>query len=128
MSYRGPKPKRIAGQAIANPLLHAGQTATWRQYVSASAGNPMLGMGDSACYRESTITGVFGSPPALLRLSQAQTPGGAVIQADFLVSTRERLGRRDELVWNGEVYRVEGDPVPSVLNGQFVSPLKRGRV
>lgn len=126
-TYRNPNANRIRNQLDNMPLQFAGQTAIWRQYVSASAGNPAIGLGDSACYVESIITGVFGTPPAVLNLIQQQTNAGQQVIADFTVSTRERLTRHDELVWNGETYRVDGDPVPSPLNGSYISTLVRGR-
>lgn len=127
MGYRGPDSRRIDNQYLIDPLTHAGQTATWRAWVSASTGNPIMGIGGTDFYTERTITGVFGTPPAVMRLPETQTPGGMVSNANFTMTSREKIGRRDELLWNGELYRIEGDPVPSVINGSYISILKRGR-
>lgn len=120
MSYRGPDARRIAGQE-ADIFRRAGYTATWRQFVSATSGVPAAGLGGSSYYREQTITALFGAG----RQPERQVPGGMIAAAELLVTTRERLGRRDELVWRGETYRVDGDPVPAPVTNQWISPVKR---
>lgn len=126
-TYRGPNARRLINQHIQDPLHFAGQTAIWRRYVSASAGTPMAGFGASAVYVDQVITGVFGTPPAVLKLAQLQTDAGQSMVADFTVATREKLARDDRLIWNGETYRVDGDPVPVPLTNSYISTLKRGR-
>lgn len=122
MPYRNPDRTRI-GQQSDTIFQHAGQTATWRAYVSASAGVSVAGFGSTPYYREQTITGLFAPLPSN---PEVQTPAG-MIAADMLqVTTRERLSRRDELRWRGAAYRIESDPSPATLNGFWVSLVKRG--
>lgn len=125
MSYRGPQPKRISTQIDADIFRHAGNTATWRQYVSASANVSVAGLGSALSYREQLITGIFGFN-VLPRFMEHQSPGGLIAAGDVWCTTREKPARKDELRWRGQTYRVDSDPVPSKLDGCWVSVLKRG--
>ncbi len=126
MSYRGPQPGRIRQQVDSDIFRHAGQTATWRQYVSASAGVSVAGFGGSAYYREQRITGVFGDNQTP-RFAEKQGAGGMIAAGEMMAVTREKLGKQDELTWRGVTYRVESDPTPSRLDGAWVTILKRGK-
>lgn len=120
MSYRGPQSSRIAaGQA--DIFTHAGQTATWRAYVSASAGVPVAGMGSAARFVERTVTALFGA------VSQAEVsvPAGQIAAGDIYCVMREQVGRNDELRWRGVLYRVESDPAPARIAGTWAAILKR---
>lgn len=123
MPYRSPDPSRIAQQQ-AQIMQFAGQTATWRQYVSASAGVSVAGFGSTPFYAERTITALFAPLP---RAPEAQQPAGMIISDEFQVTTREHLQRQDELRWRGERYRVESDPSPATLPGTYVFTVKRGQ-
>jgi hypothetical protein len=106
---------------------HAGQTAVWRKYVSASAGNPVLGLGSASYYAERWITAQFyGVPGQGFSLPDNQTFAGMVTQGSFAVSTREELGQQDELVWRGDTYRIESDTVPTRIGGSNIYAIKRG--
>lgn len=131
MAYRGPDPTRIAGQQADAIFLHAGQTAIWRQYVSASAGNAnalAAGIGSAPAYREQTVTALFGAVQSTQGFQQPEraTPAGMLAAGEILATVRERPGRQDELVWNGVIYRVESDAVPARIAGTWTVTLKRG--
>lgn len=124
MSYRNPNATRINAQS--NEIRkYAGQTAVWRQFISATSGIPEAGIGSAVYYREQWITGVFGQY-FMPSLNEMQTPAGQTLVNPFSIITREKLDKRDEIIWRDVTYRVEGDPVPSRLNGQWAVQLKRG--
>lgn len=123
MSYRAPNSARIAAQQLGTHFQHAGHTATWKQYISASAGVAAAGMGSAPRYREQTITALFGA----INQPEQSTPAGLFAAADIYAVTRERVGRSDELVWRGVPYRVESDPAPGRLAGTWISTLKRSK-
>lgn len=123
MAYRGVQAGRVAMNLV-DVLRQAGQTATWRQFVSASDGIAYAGLGDVRHYREQIITALFYQN--YQRQPERQTPAGMVAEGAFAVTTRERLGRNDELVWRGVTYRVESDPTPGALAGAWMTTVKRG--
>lgn len=125
MSYRGPNTQRMTVQ-IDDVLRVAGYTATWRQYISASAGVADAGLGDRSYYREQVITALMYQGYKVQ--PERQRAVGLIADAEFVVSTREQLGRRDELVWRGVTYRVESDPQPARLVGLWMTTVKRGDV
>ncbi len=129
MAYRNPIRQRQAAQT--NEIIkYAGFTATWRQYVSASAGVSVAGFGSANYYREQTVTAVFGGGVV----------GGGVVNANLQrqlgmgqqeagtvrVTTQEKLSKFDEFIWNGVRYRVDTDSQFSPLNGYYMSILTRG--
>lgn len=122
MPYRNPNQPRIQAQA-ATVLQYAGQTATWRQYVSAETGVVVAGRGATRYYREQTVTALFAPLP---HNNETQTDAGMLASDMFQATTRERIGRQDELKWGGETYRVESDPSPATMPGYFVATVKRG--
>lgn len=126
MPYRGPQTGRIPLQVEQNIIEHAGQALTWRQFVSAVSGSTLAGFGATRYYRESTITGVLGRAPIQFIVTEGQTPGGAVAQGRFLVTTREKLARDDELVWQGDTYRVESEAIPARMSNMWTVEVKRG--
>lgn len=122
MSYRGPDATRLAREQGVH-FDHAGQPVTWRQYVGTAAGVPVAGRGAVPRYRESTITALF----SVVVAPESPTPAGAFAQAQLTCATRERLGRSDELVWRGVVYRVESDPAPVPITRTWTCVVKRGQ-
>lgn len=127
MAYRGPNTQRIQNQMQANQFQHAGQTATWRQYISASAGVDVAGFGSTPFYREQLITALFKSTVGFtLTQPEFQTPAGMTLDADFLVVTRQKLSRQDELRWQGTAWRIESDSQPSRIDCAYLNVLKRG--
>lgn len=104
-------------------MHYAGQTATWRQFVSSSAGVSAAGFAATLIYREQTITALFAPLP---HNPETQTPAGMIASDTFQVTTQQAIGRQDELRWRGERYRVESDPAPATMPGFWVSTVKRG--
>lgn len=125
MTYRGPNSDRIRNQQADSIFRYAGQTATWRQYVSAVSGNEMLGIGAVYYYREQNVSAVFGQY-ILPTQAETQGAGGTTIAGMFNVTTRQQLSNRDELIWNGVIYRMEGDSTYSKLGNVWLTPVKRG--
>lgn len=122
--YSRPDKKRM--NANADRIYHyAGTTATWRQYVSASAGVPEAGIGDTQYYRQQTITGQFGVMLNLPKVLENVAAPGLIAAGAFQMVTRERVGRQDEVIYNSATYRVESDPVPAQLVGWWVTQIKR---
>lgn len=126
MPYRGPQTGRAVQQVDAHVIEHAGQPLLWRQFVSASSGVTVAGFSPARYFQEQTITGILGRAPVQFMVSEGQTPAGALAQGRFLVTTRERLGREDELVWRGETYRVESEAIPSRMSNMWTVEVKRG--
>jgi len=121
--YRNPDPTRIAQQQ-ATIFQYAGQTATWREYISASAGVAVAGFGSTPYYAERTITALFAPLP---RAPELQGAAGMIVSDEFMVTTTQPVQRMDELRWRGERYRVESDPSPATLPGTYVFTVKRGQ-
>lgn len=126
MPYRGPQSARMAQQMAQDVIEHAGQVMTWRAFISASGGVALAGFGATAYYRETTITGILGRAPVQFNIPDAQTPAGTLAQGRFLATTHERLGRQDELVWQGSTYRVESEAIPSRFSDMWTVEVKRG--
>lgn len=103
----------------------AGVTAVWRQYVSASTGVSEAGFGDTQYYRTQTITGHFGNIIALPRVNENIAAAGLIAAGIVPMTTREHIGRQDEIIYNSALYRVESDPVPAQLVGWWVTQIKR---
>ena len=79
-------------------------------------------------YRKQLITAHFGdSNPTQRGTMERQRGAGMIMVGDVYCVTREQVGTRDFIEWNGDVYRVESEPVKSALDGQWISQLKRGQ-
>lgn len=127
--YIDPNKRLMNAQTRDNHFQFAGQTANWRAWISATTGYPMLGQGGVNYYRESTITGMFANSVAFPSLTMAnkenQFAGGQFAAGDLIVTTKERMGYRDEIIYNGNRYRVDSDSQRSVMNGYWMSILRR---
>lgn len=127
MSYRGPNTQRISNQMQANQFQYAGQTAVWRQFISASAGLDYAGYGSTPFYREQLITALFKATQGFtLTQPELQTPAGMTIDADYLVVTQQKLHRQDELRYMGSAWRIDSDSTFSRLDKTWINVLKRG--
>jgi len=127
MSYRGPNRQRIEAQRQSTIDTYAGYSALWRQYVSASTGNAFAGRGDTLHYREQWITAhVYGIPGAPANITERQRAAGMVTEGKFFISVPVQIGAQDELIWQGDTYRIEGTPIPSQIDGYFTVQVKRG--
>ena len=127
MPYRGVQQQRQMLQTT-EILRQAGFTATWRQYISASAGVSVAGFGSAVSYREQTITAVLGGNNAsVVRPNQQrQTSMGQIADGSLRVITSVQMSDNDEFIWRGVRYRVDADSQPSMLNGHWMSVLTRG--
>lgn len=132
MSYFTPFSKTHHTQSMDNMLQYAGQTATWRQYVSASAGVADAGFGDSNYYREQLITGVFGGGGGAIGGGQLIAnmlmgrPAGMIPAGMLRVVTEMPMKADDEITWAGERYRIDTDSQRSPINNMWMSILVRG--
>jgi hypothetical protein len=122
MPYRGPDLRRQQTQLAANQYAYAGQNVTWRAYVSASGGVAVAGLGATGYYREIGITALFRPLPSL---PESQTPAGMIAAGQFEMTTREAVGRGDEIRWANVTYRIEGAPVPVPMTSGYVSVVVR---
>jgi hypothetical protein len=110
-----------------NIMQYAGQTATWRQWISASAGNASIGYGDKPFYRQQTITALFANANQVVGTNtEGQYPGGQFPSGMLMMTTRYPVSYRDEILYNGRRYRIDADSQPSVMNGYFMTTLTRG--
>ena len=131
MAYRGPQPQRIA-QQLGEIMQHNAETGTWRQWVSAGTGNTSAyyaGYGESSYYREQVISGLWAAPQmGESRFRETQLPGGQVMAGDAVLSTVQVFNPRDEVIWRGVTYRIEGDATPIVIGGRvwWRTVLRRG--
>lgn len=132
MPYRNPHQPRTHVQSLQNMLKYAGQTATLRRYVSASAGVADAGLGDSYYYATFTITGIFGGGGGQIGGGQLvanlmmDRPAGMIPAGMLRVVTERPLQADDELTWNNEKYRVDTDSQRSPINNMWMSILVRG--
>lgn len=123
--YSNPDRRPIQNQAADSLMRYAGQTATWSIYVSASAGIPAAYVDASACYRHQTITAIFGRG-MLGQFPEYQVAAGMQAAGMMIMTSPYKIGRQDEIKFNGAVYRVEADPMPARMVGHYSVQLKRG--
>lgn len=126
--FSRPDPKRLNANAE-RIYLNAGNTATWQQFVSAVDGNPVAGLGSAVYYREQTLTAHFGMGMAgggLPTLMENIAAPGQIAAGMVPMTSREKIGRQDQIVWRGTTYRVESDPIPAHIVGWWITMLKRG--
>lgn len=120
--YRTPDAARIQRQQSDAQFAYAGEAVVWKTYTSASAGIPAAGIGNSAIYVQRTITALFGP----ISQPEEQTPAGMFAAGMWACTTREKLGRSDELVWRGSSLKVDSDPTPARIAGTWMCTVKRG--
>jgi len=102
---------------------HLGETATWKKYVSASAGRPEAGIGDEPCYVHVTITGLF----VPVSFDEIAVAGGQLVAGDMRATLVDCLpSKQDEIVWSGVVYRIEADTIPTRGYSGWSTVLLRG--
>lgn len=111
-------------QGLSAIMQNAGQVATWRQYISASAGLAEFGQGTALYYVPRIVTGVFEP----LRAQEVWQAGGNYQMGDVRVATFEPVNKRDEIQWEGNRYQAISDPVVIPLFGTAMSQnvLRRG--
>ena len=91
----------------------AGQTAIWRQYISASAQLAEYGQGTALYYVQRPITGLF-QPLKPMEVLQA---GGFYQVGDVRLTVTDSINIRDEFVWDNTRYQVVSEPVSTNLFG-----------
>ena len=104
-------------QGLSAIMSYAGETATWRQYVSASAGLAEYGLGSSNYYVTRLITGVFNP----VKPQEVWQAGGQLMAGDVWVTTFLPLNQRDEINWGGSRYMSISDPKDVTLFGTAAS-------
>ena len=111
-------------QGLSAILQYAGQTATWRAYISASAGLAEFGLGTGLSYVQKPITAVFDP----VRAQEIWQAGGTYQAGDLRMATVEPVSRRDEIQWEGNRYHVVSDPISVSLFGTAFSQtvIRRG--
>jgi len=121
MTYHGPDSARMLHQ-FTDLQGYVGQTVIWREWLTASASSTsayLAGAGKVDSWREQHITALIASPgqgvPPSFR--EAMAPGGQIMAGDMVLSTRQRLGTQDQVVWGGVTYRIEGDSQESRARG-----------
>lgn len=101
-----------------------GVTAIWRTFASAVSGVPEAGIGDTFYYAQRVITGHFGYQ-FIPRFMENVAAPGLIAAGTVQMTTRERIGRQDEVIYNSAFYRVESDPVPTTMAGWWITQIKR---
>lgn len=96
---------------------NAGETATWRQYISASAGLAEYGQGTAQYYVNRLVTAqFFGVKP--MEIWQA---GGQILAGDLWCLTPLPISERDEVQYEGGRYMAVGEPIAISLFGSAAS-------
>lgn len=124
-NWSKPNFQRQQSAFASNHMPGASQNVTLRRYVSAVDGVSEAGFGASAYYAEKPISAFMGQffPP---NIRQTQFAGGMIPAGAFICVSPFQLQKDDELVWNGETFRVEGEPTRVALTQNYVVEIKRG--
>lgn len=126
MPYRFDR-SRMANQNRDVILNTMGQTVTWWQFISATGGVDVAGIGPTTYSAGHTITAIVGVfPNALPRILQTQTPGGMIPAGETFITTPHKLGKDDQIIHNGAVYHVDSEPQYSIMSSAYVAMLRRG--
>lgn len=123
-SYIAPNKLRMNAQMRDNIMPFAGQTATWKQWISASSGVAVAGYGQVNHFRSQTITALFNAGMVAAN-TENQVAGGQLPSGMLQMTSRERVGFRDEILYNGFRYRIDADAQPSVMNGYYMTMIRR---
>lgn len=124
MPYRGPDNGRMQAQQGADIFRYGGYAVTWRRVAgTAAALSNAAGLGAKPLYAEQTITALFGP----VAQPEGQTPAGMFAASEFAMTTREAVGRTDEIVWAGVLYRVDSVPVQEPLTSAWNCVITRGK-
>ena len=120
-----PDPARLerAAQVV---LGNAGETALLRSFVSAAGGTPQYGVQKTLSYTQSVVTGMFRAQRFGMSVpTEAGQAGGQIMVDQLYITTLSALSPRDELIWRGTAYRLDGAPTPENIGGRgmWQSPL-----
>lgn len=133
VSYRGPYYGRV-GAHFAAIMGNHGETGTWRKWVSSTTetGSAVwAGIAPSSFYTEQIITALWAAPQmGESRFRETQLPAGQEMAGDAVLSTPFPFGVRDEVIWRGVTYRIEGDSTPVEFAGRtwYRTIVRRGDV
>lgn len=99
-----------------------GETAILKRYVSASNASPRFGIGTQYYYNQINITGLFAVQQ---QIREAPQGGGTTTYGQLYISTPNEFSQRDEIVWRGSAYRVDGSIQPENIGGrvQYRAPI-----
>ena len=92
----------------------AGETAQVRTWASAGAGAPQYGVEGTQAYTTRIITALFSRHTPM----ENKMGGGTIATSMPEVTLLEPLGVRDEIVWEGTAWRVDGAAIPTHLGGR----------
>lgn len=105
-----PDTQRIARQSV-RIIADGGETCTWRKWISAGSGANQFGVQNQQYYVEMLVTGMFNQfDPRFMQGGggQWQSTEGRGTQG-MSVSLPFQMSPRDELIWEGSAYRVDGN-------------------
>jgi hypothetical protein len=117
MSRFGPDLTNKLQNYIASGMALFGQPVTLRKYISASAGNPELGIEDRLCYQNRPTQMEL----RLLSLEELQMIGGQDLRGTFETISIDPITRRDEVIYNGELYQFISEPEQEVIGARIYS-------
>ena len=106
---------RLVSQA-SHVFANAGEAATLRRFVSASVGTPKFGVATQYNYTTFTVTGLFYERRMPV---ESLVGGGITTQGKLYVSLQSEISQRDEIIWRGTAYRVDGMVTPENIGGRF---------
>lgn len=105
-----PDTQRLARQSV-SVIEGAGETCTYRKWVSAGSGANQFGVQNQQYYVETLVTGMFNRfEPHFINVGGGQyqmTMGGG--GNAMSVTLPFQMSPRDELIWEGSAYRVDGN-------------------
>jgi hypothetical protein len=96
---------------MASGMGFFGQPITLRRYISASAGNPEMGLADRLCYQDRPSMAEL----RMLSLEEAQVVGGQDIRGTYEMVTTDPVTLRDQVVYLKESYRLLSEPERQII-------------
>jgi hypothetical protein len=102
MTYFSPEMVKRLRNNVSDSINLFGHSVILRKYISASAGNPDLQIADKLCYQERPTR----MDVAQITLEEAQAMGGFDIRGTYKVLAAEKVEMLDEIICDGETYRV----------------------
>lgn len=98
---------RMLSKSVSESFNLFSHSVTWKYYVSASAGTPEAGIGDSWCYQ--LRPGRADLKP--LTFEEIQMIGGQNIIGGYRVYSQVEPQNRDEMIYDGQTYRAISQPI-----------------
>ncbi len=84
----------------------AGEVATVKKWIGDATGNPRFGVQNANNYTDLTVTALFKAMQPMIAPSQ----GGWIQVNALFVTLPFELTPRDQIVYAGSAYRVDGNP------------------